>query len=210
MEKRTKLFLLILAGLLLLAVGLYFLFSPFLTSREQTASPAAPEAATPLVTAERGAQGRGENAPPVYISPTSTEALAIKGVTFLENKARNIVERVGSGASRDGFLGYSDALTEATATGRSNLLAEQEIMRKEHPASGVLYSISTRAASAKIAEGVFGDEKIVFIVEAIQRINAGTATAAAESKAKSVKVTFQEQAEDQYLVDSLTWSDIEL
>ncbi|MFH1621249.1 MAG: hypothetical protein ABIB04_04150 [Patescibacteria group bacterium] len=208
MQKRTQLILLILAALILLAIGLYFLLTPFLAG-QQAASPAAPQATTPYVTGQGGTAGTPGTEPPVYISPTSTEGVKIKGENTLENKARNIVERIGSGVSTDGFLGYTDVLGDVTANGRSRLLSEQEAMKTEHPATGAFYGISTRAASARLTEGIFGDQKVTYTVDAIQRVDMGS-VAGAPSKAKSIEVTFLKQADDTYLVDSLVWSDIDL
>jgi hypothetical protein len=208
MEKRTKLALLILLGLLLLALGLYFLLSPFITQRQAAAPPPA-AGGKPLITSGGAKTPSGGASQPV--TPATPEVKAkTDGLHTLENKARIIVERVGSGASRDGFLGYQDVMAEATASGRTALVAEQIKMQLVHPASGSTYGISTQAIAANVTSGSFGDPKIVITVQAMQAVDAGVPTQPLATNGKQIKVTFVKQAEGSYLVESLEWTDIQI
>ena len=210
MERRTKLLLIILLGLLLLLLGLYFLLSPFLAQR-QAQAPAGAKPATPLVTATGGKANTGGQPPTIGNAPVTAGTAPVNcDLRTLENRARSAVERIGSGTSGDGFLGYDDALLQLTDAGRAALLAEQAKLRQDHPAAGPTYGLSTRAISAKATEGAMGDASIMVQVQAIQRIDAGVPNQPVATQGKSVKVTFQKQADGSYLIDSLVWEDVKL
>lgn len=208
MERRTKLLLLILIGLLLLLIGLYFLLSPFLRQRGGLAPPAPTPTAPYVPTPSQPTPGG-----PVPV-PTATGTAVAPSVSaeqrVLENRARAAVERIGSGSSRDGFLGYQDVLTEMTEAGRTALLAEQQRMREAHPASGPMYGITTRGVSSALSQGKIGDQSLVVRVEAIQSVDAGNPRAPVEMKGKRVDVTFLRQGNGSYLIEKLEWSDLPL
>lgn len=208
MERRTKLLLLILLGLLLLLIGLYFLLSPFLRQRGGLAPPAPTPTAPFVPTPSRPTPGG-----PVPV-PTATGTVTAPTVSgeqrALENRARSAVERIGSGSSRDGFLGYQDVLTEMTEAGRVALLAEQQRMREAHPATGPAYGITTRGVSSALTQGKVGDQTLVVKVEAIQSVDAGNPRAPVDMKGKRIDVTFQRQGEGSYLIEKLEWSDLPL
>jgi hypothetical protein len=206
MQKRTQLAIVILVGILLLGLGVYLLVSPYLA--DQTASqqpPALPDQVTPVVV--RPPPTNTTITTPTGTAPAPTPVGAVQ--RELENRSRAVVERVGSGTSVDGFLGYQDALLDMTASGRTQLLSQQQAMQTAHPTTATSYSLSTRAVSTALTEGVVGDAKIIMTVEAIQRVDIGSSTNPT-SQAKRVAVTFVKQADGAYLIDSLEWSDIAL
>ena len=209
MQKRTKLALLILIGLLLLLIGLYFLLSPYLESRRTAQPPALPGSAQPFSLGGRGATSTGQGG----ASPISTGTVSApvpNGQRVVENSARTVVERVGSGTSGNGFLGYRDALTSMTANGQAALLAEQQRMQEEHPATGPAFGISTRVASSNLTQGQAGDARLIVTVQAVQAQDAGLPSQPVKVMGKQILVTFIRQADGGYLADSLVWSDIEL
>src|SRR5258708_7909521 len=113
MEKRTKLTLLIIVALILLAIGLWFLLQPFLSQIPAAQPPSLPTNATSgAVTAPTT---------PTAAAPTPTAA----GVKQLEDLASAIASRVGSGSSASGFSGYEDVLINATPDEQARLKAEQ-------------------------------------------------------------------------------------
>lgn len=205
MEKRTKLALLILVGLLLFLLGAYLVLAPFLESRNPPQPPSLPEEVIPFT------PPASSNSSPVSGGTTSTPVAPVSlGVQTLENRARALVERIGSGASGSGFLGYQDSWSEMTVNGRATLGAEQKAMRQIHPASGPLYGVSTRAVAAHAIEGAFGDLKIVIAVDAVQTEDAGTPNQPVRHTGKRVEVSFIKQTNGSYLAESLVWSDVAL
>jgi hypothetical protein len=205
MQRRTQLAIIILIGLLLLALGLYLVLTPILSQLTPAAQPPAlPSQVTPSVTK------------PILSAPipstTTTQPAATPTQNIqraLENSARAAVERIGSGSSFDGFLGYQDAMSGMTAAGQTALLAQQQAMKAAHPATGLSYGISTRAASSNLSQGSVGDASLVVTVEAIQTTDSGTAVQGT-MKGKKIDVTFAKQADGSYLIDSLAWSDLAL
>lgn len=205
MQKRTKLFLILLIALLLLAVGIWFFIQPLLTERRAKQPPALPTNVVPY--APQG-QAPPQEAPSTAVQapPTPAENQGL----LLEHRARAAVERIGSGASADGFLGYADVISDATANGRAALLAEQQAMQRQHPASGPTYGISTRALSSRRIEGAVGDATLVMHVEAIQRVDAGDPSHPLQIKGKRILVTFVKQSDETYRIEKLVWSDVAL
>ncbi len=202
MERRTKLGLLILFALLLLGLGLYLIFQPFISERFGSA-PAAPNQAVPYIP------------PSLPVIPTEGTTGGVTtpvpdDLRALENRSRTVVERIGSGTSGNGFLGYQDVLTQFTSNGRASILAEQKTLQEQHPASGASYGISTRAAAARLASGASGAEQIVILVEAVQVIDAGDPSKPQSSVGKRADLTFVRQPDGQYLIESIAWSDLEL
>lgn len=208
MSKRTKLLLIILIALLLLAFGVWIFLQPILKERQTQQPPALP---TNVVPYTPPGSGGGATAPTTPTTPQTPPPTTEENQTLiLENRARATVERVGSGVNSDGFLGYQDVLTEMTASGRAALLAEQKEMQRLHPATGPTYGISTRVVSSDLQDGSIGDTKLVVRVEAIQRIDAGDPSKPVQVKEKQVLVTFVKQGDDSYLIDKLEWSDLVL
>ncbi|MBP9863870.1 hypothetical protein KBC54_00265 [Patescibacteria group bacterium] len=202
MQKRTKLAIVIIVGLLLLLLGLYLLLSPYLAQRKALAPPA-PTSDIPYV------------AGPKVVVPTSTSTpVAIPTATLqlrvLEDRAKATVERIGSGSSENGFLGTEDAMSDMTQSGAIEIRAAQQTMQQAHPASGPLFGISTRVVSSHAENGVIGDASILVSVDAIQYENVGASNAPSRIQGKQVKVTFMRQPSGGYLIDHLEWTDIAL
>ena len=204
MQRRTKLALIVLVGILLLFLGLYLLLSPYLAERAAQQPPPVGNK-TPLITGNgapyqpqggTAATGTGQNVP-------------LNTQLALEISARNVVERVGSGSSETGFLGYLDAMGSLTPGGQATLQADRAVMRQTHPPTAALYQMLTRGVASHATKGKLGDEKIEVTVEAIQDITTGLG-AAPSSTGKKILVTFVKQSDGVYLVDSMSWSDIRL
>lgn len=202
MERRTKFGLLLLFALLLLLLGGYLLFQPFIADRFG-AAPAAPENTAPYI---------APTLPVIQTSGTETGTTAPipDDLRLLENRSRNIVERIGSGTNGNGFLGYQDVLTQFTSAGQSRIIAEQKELQTAHPVSGSAYGISTRAVAARLASGASGAESIVIAVESIQTVDSGKPSQPTSTGAKRADVTFLRQSDGQYLIDSVVWSDLDL
>jgi hypothetical protein len=204
MSRRTKILLLILVSFLLLLLGLYLLFQPFLpNSIGGGRAPAAPTPTAPYIP------------PSLPVIPTTGTSAGVTtpipdDLRVLQNQSRIVIERIGSGTSENGFLGYQDVLTQFTANGRTALLAEQRAMQEAHPATGKIYGISTHAAAARLSSGSSGSNEVVIIVEAVQGIDAGDPAHPTSTIAKRADLTFVRQSNGSYLVDRIVWSDLDL
>ncbi len=196
MEKRNKLILLIIAALILLAIGIWILLKPFLGTPEQP--PSLPTGVTP--------SGAQPTIPTVGITPTVTP----QDVKELEDLASAIVARVGSGSSMNGFKGYEDVLINATQSFRRKLISEQQALQKLHPVSGPAFGIVTRVVAVDGRSAVSGADVISFTVQAQQAEDAGNPASPTKVSYKEVTVTFVKQMEGGYLLDNLSWKDIEL
>lgn len=205
MQRRAKLAIVILVGLLLLALGVWLILGPFLSTRPVVQQPPSlPGQVTPSVQkpAPAGSVPMATSTPP--IAP-STERM----LRTLENMSRTAVERVGSGASSNGFLGYTDVFAQMTPAGRTSLLTQQKAMQQAHPASGSLYGISTRAVSSNLTQGNVGDPNLTMTVEAIQTVDNGVGSQKT-MQGKRIDVAFVKQTDGTYLIDAFTWSDLSL
>ncbi|MDQ7814572.1 MAG: hypothetical protein RDU25_02090 [Patescibacteria group bacterium] len=208
MEKRTKLGLLLLIALLLLGLGLYLLLSPFFKKQPaQEQLPTTPSTLQPSSNLpSTPSQPTNGQTPPTTVTPSTTPP-PIDPLKVLENKARSSVERIGSGSNQNGFLGYSDALLDASTSYKSVLQQEQAAMVSANPLASGPYGMSTRSISVKLSEGKIGDAKIVFIVEAIQNVDSGDPTSPVSTSAKRVTVTFVQSTGNDYLLDGMAWED---
>lgn len=207
MQKRTKIALVILFGLLLLLLGLWIFFQPVIEQR-RAAQPPELTGGTPLV-------GRGTPQPtgtPTQPAATTTPPVVapVDPMNALRNRAKAVVEQMGSGSNQNGFRGYIDAMGEMTTAGRVDASQQQAAQQKEHPTDGPTYTLSTRAVSSAVKEGKIGDLKIVINAEVIQTVNAGLAGATPTSSALRASVTFMRQADGTYLIDGVTWEKIDL
>ncbi len=209
MDKRIKLAFVILCGLLLVGIGLYFIASPILEERRATSPLNLPGEIRPSVARTSQPGGAvGKTAPaPAKLEPASPETVARE---LLQYHARALVERIGSGSNRDGFRGYRDAMLDATKDGRVVLQREQAELQKKHPATGSAFGISTRAVSSQIVEGEFGNARLVMLVQAIQREDAGEPSAPIRAQAKEVRMTYVKQSDETYLIEVLEWKDVGL
>ncbi len=207
MSKRTKLFLIIFFGLLLLLVGVWIFLQPILNQRSAAPQPPSLQNSTPYVPPSNASN----------VSRTSTSTLKapsqpppINVLVQLQNRAKSLTEQIGSGSSQDGFLGYQDAELNMTSKGQQAIRAEQKVLQQAHPLSGSLYTLSTRAVSSVIISGSAGDLKIIVAVETIQTENAGIAGITPSSSAKRVTVTFLKQSGGGYLADRITQQNVDL
>ncbi len=216
MSKRSKLALVILIALLLLLLGLYLLFSPFLQMRNAGTGeefsvpnasdlPAAGSGQTGRPTASGQATEGGSATATAPRQPTEAEQLR-----SLEYRARVAVERVGSGSSQSGFLGYSDLLVDSTEAFKPELKRLQQEMQAAHPLSGAVYGVSTRAVSSQIKDQKFGDDTLKAEVQAVQTYDAGNPRQPTGTAAKRIYVTFAKQADGNYLISGMQWEDMPL
>ncbi len=128
----------------------------------------------------------------------------------LQNRAKALVEREGSGSNQNGFQGYADAFADMTVAGQASARQEQAELQKDHPATGDAYTISTRAVSSAVVQGKIGDASIVISVEVIRTENVGLAGVSPKASAKRLTMTFVRQADGTYLVDSVASTDVDL
>jgi len=207
MEKRTKIALLVLVGLLLFALGVWLFIQPILEQRAAQQPPSL-TAGSPLIV------GSGQPTPAPAQTPSSTSTqkvpLPVNAMNQLQNRAKSLVERLGSGSSQTGFLGYQDAEPDMTAAGRASILREQGTLQMAHPPKGSVYTLTTRAVSSVVKEGAIGDAKIFISVETIQTENAGLAGVQARPSAKRADIVFLKQGDGGYLAEQVTWSPIAL
>ena len=205
MQKRTKLAILILVAFVLIAIGVWIFSTPL---RKQTPQPAVPTNSLPSTTPS-GTKQPSQTTVPGTSAPVATPppTPAQNSELILQNTAKSSVERIGSGTSQDGFLGYQDVLTGVTASERTELLAEQKTMQRSHPQAGPVYGISTRSVSSNVLTGAFGDSTLTILVEAIQSTDAGDPTKPTLTKGKQITVTFVKQDNGLYLIDKIVWSD---
>ena len=207
MTKRTKLALILLIGLVLIGIGVYIFIQPYLAQRQAAQPPVLPTSVTPSTPSAPGTApstgGAGQ-------APTTVSTSQTRQLLGLEQRASATVERIGSGASIDGFLGYQDALAGFTASGQAAMRVQQKAMQTAHPATGPLYGISTRVVSSHIVGGTIGDQTLTATIEAIQRTDAGDPSKPTSTKGKRVTVTYAVQADGSYLIDTMAWEDMAL
>ena len=205
MQKRTKLVLIILAGLLLLALGIYLLLSPYFAQQQANTPQPTPVAQIP---------DSNRNAVPPSVATSTPKAAPVPAPDALlrriEDRARSTVERIGSGSSGNGFLGTQDVISDMTPNGAAEIITAQQLMQKAHPATGPAFGISTRVASSHAETGKIDDVRIVVSVDAIQYEDAGIPSQPTKTQAKRIKVTFLHQPSGGYLIDHLEWSDLAL
>ena len=204
MQRRTKLLFVILIGLLLLGVGLYLILQPYLAERA-----ARQPAQLPSAVKQTTGTGKTTFTPTPATSTAQTPPVS-SGLLAIQNRARAVVERIGSGNSSTGFLGFQDAAGDVTANGAAELRSEQAALQAAHPSTAESFGISTRSISVRTTSGVFGDATISITVEAIQSQTTGVAQQVTSNHAKKIDLTFVKQSGGTYLVDTIAWSDIAL
>ena len=202
MSKRTKLILVIVIGLLLLMLGVWFLLQPLLKKAPVTQPAALPSKTTPYVPPGKPTPiGVVSSTLPVITPPTDVQ------LGILENQARITVERIGSGVSDDGFVQYQDVLSSFTSSGQTKILTQQKTLQQQHPASGPAYGMTTRAISSHVTSGKTGDAAITANVEAIQYVDNGNPAKPLQNLPKLVVVTFEKQSNGSYLISDMVWTD---
>ncbi len=214
MQRSTKLLIVILAGIILLLLGLYLLLSPYLAQRAAQSSGQEYSVPSSATNKPKPSSGNSSGAPtnPTQTQTGTTGQAAAKPNTQLnaENDARAAVERVGSGSSQNGFLGYADEMSEATVAFKAELAKEQLAMQQSHPATGALYGVSTRAVSSNLSKGKVGDATLEVAVQAIQTSDAGDPRKPTGKIGKQIMVSLAKQTDGSYLVDGMQWSDLAL
>jgi hypothetical protein len=199
MQTRSKLILLITVGLILFILGAWLIYQTFKVTAggvEQTGNlPAATENLP-------NGQGKTSQTTPTTSAPVAPVDSQLR---TLEDNARASAERIGSGSSQTGFLGYSDALNAVTPELRAWILDEQKKMVAAHPANGPLYTLSTRAVASHAVDSAFGDPRVSVSVQAIQTDNLKTT-----GQAKQINIVFVKQPDGTYLMGSMEWKDLEL
>lgn len=198
MERRSKLLILIGIGLLLLAIGLWILFQPFLPQSQQP--PALPETATPNTNVTTPTTA------PVVRPPSQPTSPDLKQV---EDLAASFVAREGSGSSAQGFLGYTDVLLNATPSYRETLKAEQLAMQRAHPAAGPWFGVVTRVVSTDSKGVVAGSSPISILVQVQRAEDAGNPSAPTSVTYQEATVTLEKQSTGGYLVSNVVWKTIQ-
>ncbi|MEK7655528.1 MAG: hypothetical protein AAB386_02530 [Patescibacteria group bacterium] len=196
MEKRNKLILLILVALILLAIGIWILLKPFLSTPEQP--PTLPTGVIPS-----GVQ-------PTIPTGGSVPVVTPQDVKELEDLASAIVARIGSGSSMNGFKGYEDVLINATPSFQQKLTSEQQAMQKKHPVSGSAFGMVTRVVAVDSKSAVSGADVMPIILQVQQAEDAGNPSAPTKVSYKEVTVIFEKQTAGGYLLDGLSWKEVEL
>ena len=200
MERRTKLILLIVAAVILLAIGVYILIQPFLPATTPAQPPGLPTGPSPTATIP----------PTAPAAPATPAAPAVpQDVKRMEDLASIVVSRLGSGSSADGFTGYDDVLLNATPAYREILRTEQAALRKAHSATGPAFGISTRVVSVDSRGASSGAREAVIAVEVQRAEDAGNPASPTSVTYKKADVTFQKQADGTDLVASVVWKDIQ-
>ncbi len=205
MQKRTKLAIIIIVGLLLLILGIYLMLSPYLAEKKASEPQPVPAVQMPV------SNGKVVTPPVVtstpIIPPVPTPDSLLRRI---EDRAKATVERIGSGSSGNGFMGTQDVISDMTPNGAAEIVTAQQLMQKAHPASGPAFGISTRVASSHAESGKIDDARIIVSVDAIQYEDAGMPSKPTKTQAKRIKVTFLRQSSGGYLIDHLEWSDLSL
>ncbi len=204
MSRRSQLAIVLIIGLLLLGIGLYILLQPILSQRQSAQAPALPSAVQPYSPPGQASTSTSTATPTPVVAPSTPVDAKI---VLLEQKARATVERIGSGSSGDGFLGYADVMDALTSAGRTAMLAEQKALQKAHPSSGPAFGITTHAVSSHVKNGTIGNATLIAEVQAIQNEDAGDPTKPTARKGKIITVTLVKQSDGGYLIDSLNWAD---
>ncbi len=202
MERRTKLLIVILVAAIVLAFGIWYLVQPLLRTVPQPAP--LPGQVTPQGTGTTPKPTPSTGGTTVVTTPTAQSPR----LKQLEDLAGIFVARLGSGASGDGFRGYTDVLINATQTYQQQLLAEQAALQKAHPARGPVYGLVTRVVAINNQRAVEGDVNIPFVVQVQQVEDAGNPSMPTRTLYKEATVTFERQADKTYLVSSVVWKDI--
>lgn len=198
MEKRTKLGLLILLALAVLAFGIWYLFQPIIKQVQQP--PTLPNEVTP----SKDLPASSTQQIPVGSGGT----VVPQDVKQLQDLAKSFIARSGSGSSSDGFSGYDDVALSATLTERAALEKEQSDLQAAHPASGPLYGITTRVVSVTTVSGESGAAQMSFNLQTQRVEDAGNPSKPTSVTYKQATVTFERQPDGTYLVSNVVWTDI--
>jgi len=202
LTRRRIAIILIMIGLLALGIGLYIIVSLFLPQKTTT-EPNLPKPGTDMtVTAKPKAEPKVIALPDVVINTSSQAAIkSSSDVRDAINRASSVVSRMGSGSNQDGFLGYQDAILDATDAFKTYLLKLQSDMKAAHPANGSVYGVTTRVVSADVISGEQGADKIVLKVQTQKAEDMGDRAEPTSITYEEVTVTLLRQSDGSYLVD---------
>ncbi len=198
MSRRTQLILLILVAVLLLGLGIWLFFQPFL-SQEQPEQ--LPEQVTPQTTVP-------EVQEPVRTTPSTGGISA--DIRQLENRAVDVVTRIGSGSNADGFRGYEDVLLNVTPALRTKLEAERAALQAQYPADSSSYGFTSRVVSVDRRLAKSGADAIPFILQVQRTEDSGNPGDPDAISYREVTVTLVKQGDGSYLVDDIVWKEITL
>ncbi|MBU2566491.1 hypothetical protein KKG46_02930 [Patescibacteria group bacterium] len=198
--RRNIAILLILIGLVALGFGLWILWQSFFSKPSGDLNlPGKGD----LVTTSKDKPEPKIIELPTTIEGTSTLTATDQASDITEaiNKARDVIGRMGSGMSQDGFKGYEDALLYGTQRFKTYVLQEQQRMRIEHPAEGPAYGMTTRIVSADLVRGQNGGDEIVVKIQSQVTIDAGDRGKPMSVYYEEKNVTLTRQVNGEYLVD---------
>ena len=199
MERRTKLGLLILVALLILAFGIWYLLQPIIKTVQLPPALIQNPPAT--------------NLPATNTSPTipvgGGAAEVPQDLKKLQDLAKVIVARIGTGANTTGFVGYTDVLIDATPAYQTVLKSDQLAMQTAHPARGTAFGMTTRVVSATALSLEVGAPEVQFLLQTQRAEDAGDPSHPTLVAYKEATVTFQRQPDGTYLLSNVVWKDIE-
>jgi len=145
MDRRTKIILLIIGSVILLALVIWFFVWPLLQPVLPTFSkpqppaigePQPPSTEIPNTTTPGGANGLNQD--PLTVSPGSDNP-DVQRIIELSRRAGVLSERAESGSSQGMFNNYADAALDASPELAKKFLAQQAELRKAHPETGPNY-----------------------------------------------------------------------
>lgn len=200
MSKRSRLAIVLLVGLILLILGLWIFLTPLL-QKPAAQPPALPDSVTP---GQSDVPTRPREAPKPPTPAPEAKPTAQSGMLALQNHARSLAERIGTGTAENGFLGFQDVVIDATANGRVSLAAARKAMQAQHPV-GTPYGQTAKAVTAKVESGTYGDPSLDVVMDVFVGENAGTPGRIVATSNHVVTITFAKQADGTYLLDAFTW-----
>lgn len=200
MDRRTKVILLSIFSVILLAVVFWFLVWPILspvlptiTKKAQppavgTPNPANPDYGT-VQTGSSGAQG-GTVSNTVNFDPASTNPDILR-IAELSRRAGVFAERMESGSSEAEFQNISDAILESSASLAVELRAQQSALRAKYKKDGAPYiTIARRLVEIPESESLIeGDTFSVRVQMQVQTKDNGKTTV--EYREATIVFTFE-------------------
>ncbi len=201
MQRRTKLAIVILAGILLLLLGLWLFLQPLLQNRSAAQPPELP--ANP--TAREPETGTRQREAPIPPTPApEAKPTAQSGILALQNHARELTSRILTGTADNGFAGFQDAIIDATVNGRAALSAGRKTLQAQHP-PGTPYGQTAKAVTATVDSGAYGGASIVISMDVYAAENAGTPGIVTKTSTYKATMTFAKQGDGTYLMEDFTW-----
>ena len=199
--RRNIAILLILIGLIALGFGLWILWKSFFSNPSGDLN--LPGKGDLVTTSKDKPEPKTIELPTNNVVGTSTLTAVDRSSDITEsiNRARDVVARMGSGMSQDGFKGFDDALVYGTQRFQEYLLQEKRQMQINHPAGGPAYGMTTRVVSADLVRGVNGGDEIVVKVQTQVSVDTGDRGKPMSVYYEEKMVTLKRQPAGDYLVD---------